>query len=86
MGLRVRMGWVRKHESCLQEKSSKYPASEGYIAVESSLTLLRLANFHWDVRKGNLDRPWPSCVLVVEIVLVVIAPVHHIMINAWVDV
>lgn len=69
-----------------KKKSSKHPASKGDITVGSSLTLLGLANFHWDVRKGNLDCPWSHGLLVVGIILVVVAPVHHVMINAWVDV
>ena len=80
--------WVRFTNASLayKKKPSKHPASEGDITVESSLTLLGLTNFHWDVRKGNLNRPWPHGLLVVEIILVVIAPVHHVTVNAWVDV
>ena len=40
--------------------SGKHLISRG-ITAGSSLTLLRLADLHWDIRKGNFDRP-RSCV------------------------
>ena len=69
-----------------KEKSSKYPASEEDIAVVSSRTLFGLANLHRDIRKRNLNRPWSRGLLAVVIFLVVIAPVHHVTVDAWVDV
>jgi len=78
--------WFTNTSLAYEKRSGKHTASEGNTAVESPLTLLWLANFHWDVRKGNLNCPWSRSLLVVEIDLVVIATVHHVTVNAWVDV
>lgn len=56
------------------------------IAVESSLTLLRLADLHRDVREGNLNRPWSPNPQVVVITFVVIAHVYRAAFNERVDV
>ena len=56
------------------------------IAVESSLTLLRLADLHRDVREGNLNRPRSLNLQVVVIVFVVIAHVYRAAVNERVDV
>jgi len=54
--------------------------------VTPSLAWLRLANLHWDVRKGNLYCSWSRDLLVAMIVFVEIAPVRHVKVDARVDV
>ena len=49
----------------------------------SSLTLLGLANFHRDVREGNLNRSWSHDLLVAVIMLVV---THHVPVDARVHI
>ena len=66
-------------------KASKHPASGGK-AAGSSRTLLRLPNFHRDVREGNLDRPWSRNILVVAVLFVAVAPTHHTTFDERVDI
>lgn len=48
-------------------------------ALEQTRTLPGLANPHWDVRKGDLNRPWPRDILVFFVT-------NHTAVDEWVDV